>query len=74
MPIMEISVVPLGTKTPSVSRHVASCVGILRRKKGIRYVLTAMSTIVEAKRCSTLVRLVEQMHSSVFEHGVQHMT
>jgi uncharacterized protein (TIGR00106 family) len=71
MPIMEISVVPVGTNTPSVSRYVASCVDILRHRKGIRYELTAMGTIVESEALAPLMRLAEEMHVSVFSRGVQ---
>lgn len=68
---MEISIVPLGTGTPSVSRHVASCVEILRHRRGIRYELTAMGTIMESDSLSTLMCMAEKMHTSVFSQGVQ---
>lgn len=71
MPVMEISIVPLGTKTPSVGRYVASCVAILSRRTDIRYELTAMGTIVESEDMGMLMRLAEEMHMSVFSRGVR---
>ena len=71
MPVMEISVVPLGTKTPSVSRYVASCVDMLSRRTDIRYELTAMGTIVESENLATLMHLAQEMHTSVFSYGIQ---
>ena len=46
MAIAEISVVPLGTKTPSVSQYVARAVKVLEQEKNIRYEMTAMGTII----------------------------
>ncbi|MBN1574963.1 MAG: MTH1187 family thiamine-binding protein [Chitinispirillaceae bacterium] len=71
MPIMEISVVPLGTKSSSVSAYVASCVDLLNRKKNCRYELTSMGTIVEANHLKTLLHIAEEMHNSVFCRGVK---
>ncbi len=34
MPIMEISIVPLGTKTTSVSEYVANSIKVLKKQKG----------------------------------------
>ena len=71
MPIMEISVVPLGTSTSSVSEYVASCIEVLKKEKGIRFELTAMGTIVEAESVRTLFRIAEKMHKEVFHKGIK---
>ena len=68
---MEISIVPLGTNTPSVSRYVASCVDILIGRGDIRYELTAMGTIIECENMETLMRIAQEMHARVFSRGVQ---
>jgi uncharacterized protein (TIGR00106 family) len=47
MTIAEISVVPLGTRTPSVSQYVARAIKVLEREKDIKYEMTAMGTIIE---------------------------
>ncbi len=47
MAMLELSIVPVGTKTTSVSKYVARAVRILRDEKDIKYSLTAMGTIIE---------------------------
>lgn len=69
MPIMEISIVPLGTKTTSVSRFVADVLRILKREKGIKYQLTAMGTIIEADSLDRLLEVAKKMHRTVFDDG-----
>jgi len=69
MAIAEISVVPLGTKTPSVSQYVARAVKVLEQEKAIRYQATAMGTIVEGALDSILA-VVKKMHEETFGEGV----
>jgi len=69
MTIAEVSVVPLGTKTPSVSQYVARAVKVLGREKNIRYEITAMGTIVEGD-LDTILAVVKKMHEEVFGEGV----
>jgi uncharacterized protein (TIGR00106 family) len=65
MAIAEISVVPLGTKTPSVSQYVARAVKVLEQEKGIRYDMTAMGTIIEGD-LDRILAVVKKMHESTF--------
>ncbi|UCC66046.1 MAG: MTH1187 family thiamine-binding protein [Deltaproteobacteria bacterium] len=69
MAIMEISVVPVGTGSPSVSRFVADCVKILEEKR-IKYEVTSMGTEVEGE-VGELLRLAEEMHCAPFTKGAQ---
>lgn len=69
MAIMEISVVPVGTKGPSVSRFVAECVQLVVQR-GLPYEVTSMGTEVEGE-VEELLRLAAQMHRAPFGHGVQ---
>jgi uncharacterized protein (TIGR00106 family) len=69
MAIAEISVVPLGTKTPSVSQYVARAVKILEQEKGIRYETTAMGTIIEGD-LDRILAVVKKMHEGAFGEGV----
>ena len=69
MAIAEISVVPLGTKTPSVSSYVARAVKILEREKDIKYEITAMGTIVEGD-LDRILAVVKKMHEETFGEGV----
>ena len=69
MAIAEISVVPLGTKTPSVSQYVARAIKVLEREKDIRYEITAMGTIVEGD-LDTILAVVKKMHEATLGEGV----
>jgi len=70
MIIAEIAVVPIGTKTPSVSRYVSKAVDELKRL-GLRPELTAMGTIFEAEEMSVVLKALEAVHKSVFEQGAE---
>ena len=69
MAIIEVSVVPLGTETPSVSRYVAGAEKVLQGAEDIKYELTAMGTIIEGD-LERLLTLVGKMHQSAFGAGV----
>jgi uncharacterized protein (TIGR00106 family) len=68
MAMMEISVVPLGTGSASVSSYVAGAVKILKNEPGITYELTAMGTIVVGD-ADTLLALAGRMHRSALAAG-----
>jgi uncharacterized protein (TIGR00106 family) len=68
MAIIDISVVPVGTQSPSVSSYVAGAVKILRDEPGIKYELTAMGTIIEGD-LDKLLALAKKMHLSAFDAG-----
>jgi uncharacterized protein (TIGR00106 family) len=69
MAIIDLSVVPVGTQTPSVSQYVAGAVQILQNEPGIKYQLTPMNTIIEGD-LEHLLTLAGRMHQSAFEAGV----
>jgi len=69
MAIAEVSVVPLGTKTPSVSQYVARAVRVLEQEKDIRYEITPMGTIIEGD-LDRILAVVKKMHESVFGEEV----
>jgi len=71
MPIMEISIVPLGTKTPSVSKYVAEAVKILKKQKKIKYELTSMGTIIEANSVGQLLDIANKMHRAVLRDKIK---
>ena len=68
MIIAEITVVPLGTPTPSVSKYVARAVNVLR-ELGLEPELTAMGTIFEAEDISVILDAFKAVHESVFAQG-----
>ncbi|GAF83361.1 unnamed protein product [marine sediment metagenome] len=67
MPIMEISIVPIGTKTASISKYVADALKIIEKEKHIKYQLTSMGTIVESSSLDKLLRLAKKMHQIVLK-------
>jgi len=71
MPIMEISIVPLGAKTASVSKYVASSIEVLKKEKGIKYKLTSMGTIIEADSVERLLGIASKMHNKVLYTGTK---
>lgn len=69
MALAEISVIPLGTETPSVSKYVAQAVKVLQQEEGIKYELTAMGTIVEGE-LDNILAVAKKMHEGIFSEGV----
>ena len=69
MAIAEISVVPLGTGTPSVSKYVARAVKILQQEKDVKHEITPMGTIVEGD-LDKILMVVRKMHEGTFGEGV----
>ena len=69
MVIAEVSIIPLGTKTSSVSRHVARAVGVLRKEKDVKYELTSMGTIIEGE-LEKVLRVVMKMHQAAFDEDI----
>jgi len=65
MPIMEINILPLGTESASVSRHIKNALDTLNGKSDIQYQVTAMGTIIEAGSVKILLDIAKKMHKSV---------
>ncbi len=69
MAIAEVSIIPLGTKTPSVSKYLARAFRALRDEKNIKYELTSMGTIIEGD-LGDILRIVRNMHEAAFGDGI----
>lgn len=67
MAIVEISIVPIGTATTSVSSYVADAVKLLR-ESGLHFELSAMGTIIEGPLADVMA-VVQKMHESPFSRG-----
>ena len=70
MAILEISVMPLGTGTPSLSKFVAGAVKVLQEEKNVKYEMTSMGTNIEGE-LAQLFDLARRMHLSAFDAGAQ---
>ncbi len=68
MAIAEVSIIPLGTITPSVSKYVARAVSVLRQEKDVKYELTSMGTIIEGD-LEKILKVVKKMHQAAFDEG-----
>ena len=72
MAIVDVTVIPIGTETPSVSKYVAGVQKILQKfaEDGkIHYQLTPMNTIIEGE-LPLLLQVVQEMHEVPFENGI----
>jgi len=69
MAMAEVSVVPLGTKTPSVSQYVARAIKVLEQEKDINYEMTPMGTVIEGD-LDRILAVVKKMHEGIFGEGV----
>lgn len=68
MALVEVSVIPVGTRTCSLSQYIAQAVQVLQGEEDIKYELTAMGTIIEGD-LERLLALVRKMHEAVFDAG-----
>lgn len=73
MAIVDVTVIPVGTTTPSVSEYVADIQHILKKfeEEGkIKYKLTPMNTIIEGE-LPTLFQVISAIHEAPFQKGIQ---
>ncbi len=70
MVVAEVSIVPLGTATASLSKYVARAITVLQSFENIRVEVTSMATIIEAEDLDTVFEAVKQAHEAVFKMGV----
>lgn len=68
MPLLEISVVPIGTDTASFSSHVAHAVSLIR-DKGLNYEVTPTATVIEGS-IDELMDVAKQIHQNEVNSGV----
>ena len=70
MAIIEISIVPVGTETASVSKYVAKVLRVLEKEKNIKYELTSMGTIIEGDP-GRILNVAKKMHRAVFDREIK---
>jgi len=66
MAILDVSVVPVGTSSTSLSPYVAECVRILQKEKKIKHELTSMGSNLEGD-LKDLMSVVMKMHEAPFK-------
>lgn len=67
MAVVEVCLIPIGTKETSVSKYVAEAEKILM-VEGVRYKLNPMGTVIEADADKAL-EVIRKMQESVFDKG-----
>lgn len=68
MAVVEVTIAPMGTGTPSISHYVAHCHRVLEEAKDLKYQLTPMSTIIEGE-LDRILEVIRKMHEVPFEKG-----
>ncbi|MCF7617811.1 MTH1187 family thiamine-binding protein [Bacillus sonorensis] len=72
MAIADVTIIPIGTETPSVSAYVAEIQTILEefKKEGkIKYQLTPMNTLIEGE-LSDVFQVIKTIHEAPFQKGI----
>lgn len=72
MAIVEVTITPLGTQTPSVSYYVAEVHKVLE-KENLKHQLTPMGTIIEGD-LKTILDVIQKMHEVPFTKGAQRVS
>jgi uncharacterized protein (TIGR00106 family) len=69
MPVLDISIVPVGTSQASFSSYVSEACKIVERQ-GLKYQITPTGTVVEGN-LEQLMSLAQEMHSIPFQMGAE---
>ncbi|MBE2900211.1 thiamine-binding protein [Methanothermobacter thermautotrophicus] len=64
----ELTVIPLGTCSTSLSSYVAAAVEALKRRN-VRYEISGMGTLLEAEDIDELMDAVKAAHEAVLQAG-----
>lgn len=69
MAVVEVTVMPIGTPSSSLSEYVAGCVTVLKEAEGITYQLTPMATVIEGE-LGRVLEVVRRMHEQPFSKSI----
>lgn len=69
MAVVEVTVIPIGTKDPSLSKYVAKALEELENKD-VDYELTPSGTVLEGD-LSEILEVIRDMHESVFGDDIK---
>lgn len=67
----DISIVPIGTSSTSVSEFVVKAEKVLAEFPEVEYELTAMSTQISSKNIEIIFEVFKKMHMEVAGNGTQ---
>ncbi|MCK4762718.1 MAG: MTH1187 family thiamine-binding protein [Candidatus Aminicenantes bacterium] len=71
--IAQVTIVPLGTGSTSLSYYVAEVEKVLRKNKHIKSRLTPMSSILEGD-FDEVLKVIKKMHEVPFSKGAQRVS
>lgn len=71
--VAEVTVVPLGTATPSLSTYVAEVEKVLKKYTNIKTMLTPMATVMEGE-LDDILKVVREMHEVPFLKGAKRVS
>lgn len=73
MAIAEITIIPIGTGSTSLSSYVADVQRELERQPGIHYEMTSMSTLIEGS-LDRLLEVIRALHEIPFSQGIERVS
>lgn len=74
MAIAQVTVVPIGTGSTSLSEYVAELYRVLEQEgRAVRFELTSMSTIIEGE-LEDILAVVRKMHETPFRQGAMRVS
>lgn len=71
--IVEVTIVPLGTSSTSLSNYVAEVEKVLKKYKELNSTLTPMSTIIEGD-LDLILKVIREMHEVPFINGAKRVS
>lgn len=71
MAIVDISVVPVGTETTSVSKFVREAVAVIK-KSGLKFQLSSMGTAIEGD-LDKIFKTIQEIHEVCFAKGAKRL-
>ncbi len=73
MAIIEVTIIPIGTGSTSVSQYVADCHKVLEYEKNIKLSLTPMGSVLEGD-LDIILAAARKMHEVPFDSGAMRVT
>jgi len=71
MIVAEVSIIPIGTSSTSISDYVVESEKVLKNHSEISYKLTGMATEIEATNIDTLLNVIKEMHNAQINKGAK---
>lgn len=68
MAVVDVTIVPVGTASASLSDYVAGCLEVLEGAEGVSWQLTPMSTVIEGE-LGRVLEVIRLMHEQPFIKG-----